>query len=129
MYCLQTIIFAMINMTYYLNISNNICECGRNHVAQQSSPQKTSVRAQRFFYNDNNGNITGQTDTTTNSVFQPQTFGAGSFGRHSAGNISLNFSFSVFGLTSEAENGQVFSKCCFWDTLYKMSQAIIGRKK
>lgn len=43
-------------------------------------------------------------------VKKPHTFGAGSFGLHSAGNISFNLSFSVFGLTkaSEAENGWTF---------------------
>lgn len=55
----------------------------------------------------NNYGITSQTDTTI--VIKPHTFGAGSFGLHSAGNISFNLSFSVFGLTkaSEAENGWI----------------------
>ena len=42
-----------------------------------------------------------------NNGVYAHTFGAGSFGLQSAGNISFSFSFSVFGLTkvSEAENG------------------------
>lgn len=40
------------------------------------------------------------------SVIKPHTFGAGSFGLHSAGNISLSFSFSDFGLATDSDAGR-----------------------
>lgn len=40
------------------------------------------------------------------SLIKPHTFGAGSFGLHSAGNISLSFSFSDFGLATDSDAGR-----------------------